>query len=293
MLAAITVTFLTLAITIVAGQMLARIIFHTIPLVGTESSNDPFVEGVRRLIEDALGFLPVYLSLWGWLAFWSKRPFRTLGFERQRPLTRALGGGLVGLVMMGVVMIAIAMLPRTTLAPGTLRTAGLAAIGGSLLTLGGTAIQSSAEEALFRGWLLQSIGARAGPWNGVIVSSLLFGLAHGLNPHVTALGATNLALFGGFLALYALRHGGLWGACAWHTVWNWAESDLFGLSGSGGPLHAALLTSVKPGGPDIFTGGPFGPDGGLIQSAVLLIGVAVLVANQRNSPVGFSNIALV
>jgi membrane protease YdiL (CAAX protease family) len=75
----------------------------------------------------------------------------------------------------------------------------------------------------------------------VIVSSLLFGLAHGLNPHVTALGVINLTLFGGFLALYALREGGLWGACAWHMAWNWTESDLFGLSGSGGPLHAALL----------------------------------------------------
>ena len=53
---------------------------------------------------------------------------------------------------------------------------------------------------------------------------------------------------------------------------------MFGLSGSGGPLHAALLTSVRPGGPDIATGGAFGPDGGLIQLAVLLIGVAVLVS---------------
>ena len=278
MLVAITVTIVTLAVTIVGGQMLARIIFHTIPLAGTESSTDPFVEGIRRLIDDAVGFLPVYLCLWGWLAFWSKRSFRTLGFERQRPAAHALGGGLVGLLMMSIVAIGIAMLPRTALARGTLQTAGLVAIGGSLLMLAGTAIQSSAEEALFRGWLLPSIGLRAGPWIGVTVSSLLFGLAHGLNPHVTALGVINLTLFGGFLALYALREGGLWGACAWHTAWNWTESDLFGLSGSGGPLHGALLTSVKPGGPDVATGGAFGPDGGLIQLAVLLIGVAVLVS---------------
>ena len=277
MLVAITVTIVTLAITIVGGQMLARIIFHTIPLTGTQSSTDPIAEGVGRLIDDAVGFLPVYLCLWGWLAFWSQRSFRTLGFERQRPVAHALGGGLVGLVMMSLVAIGIAMLPRTALARGTLQTAGLVAIGSSLLTLAGTAIQSSAEEALFRGWLLPSIGLRAGPWIGIIVSSLLFGLAHGLNPHVTALGVTSLTLFGGFLALYALREGGLWGACAWHTAWNWTESDLFGPSGSGGPLHAALLTSVRPGGPDIATGGAFGPDGGLIQMAVLLIGVAVLV----------------
>jgi len=56
MLVAITVTIVTLAVTIVGGQMLARIIFHTIPLAGTESSTDPFVEGIRRLIDDAVGF---------------------------------------------------------------------------------------------------------------------------------------------------------------------------------------------------------------------------------------------
>jgi hypothetical protein len=61
------------------------------------------------------------------------------------------------------------------------------------------------------------------------------------------------------------------------------SDHLFGLSGSGGPLHAALLTSVKPGGPDIATGGTFGPDGRLIQLAVLVIGVALIVSSRRMS----------
>ena len=39
----------------------------------------------------------------------------------------------------------------------------------------------------------------------------------------------NLSLFGAFLALYALAEGGLWGACAWHTCWNWTDGHLFGL----------------------------------------------------------------
>ena len=41
-----------------------------------------------------------------------------------------------------------------------------------------------------------------------------------LIPNATALGLLNLSLFGTFLALYALAEGGLWGACAWHTLWN-------------------------------------------------------------------------
>jgi membrane protease YdiL (CAAX protease family) len=281
-LVAIIVTFVILAITIVAGQMFAGIMLHRIAPAGTPTTSDPIVEGTRRLIGNAAGFWPLYLCLWGWLTFWSKRSLRTLGFERQR-VAYTFVGGFVGLLMMTVVAIAIAMLPQTTLARGTWQTAGLAAVCGSCLALGGTAIQSTAEEALFRGWLLPTIGVRIGPWIGVVISSGLFGLAHSLNPNVTALGVTNLILFGGFLALYALRDGGLWGACAWHTAWNWTESDLFGLSGSGGPLRSALLTSVSPHGPVMAAGGAFGPDDGLIQSAVLLIGIAVLVGLRRKA----------
>ena len=108
------------------------------------------------------------------------------------------------------------------------------------------------------------------------VSSLLFGLTHGLNPDATWLGLLNLSLFGAFLALYALAEGGLWGACGWHTLWNWTVSVLFGLRDSDGPLRPALLVCITPRGMDMVTGGAFGPDGGLIETAALLIGIGVV-----------------
>jgi membrane protease YdiL (CAAX protease family) len=120
-------------------------------------------------------------------------------------------------------------------------------------------------------------GLTYGPWVGVAVSSLSFGLAHALNPNATLLGLTNLSLFGAFLALYALAEGGLWGACAWHTLWNWTNSNLFGLPDSGGPPGVALLMSIRPSGMNIITGGAFGPDGGLIETTVLLIGIGAVV----------------
>ena len=164
----------------------------------------------------------------------------------------------MAVVMMSAVAVGLALLPDTALALGQLWTVGLAALGGGLLTLFGTVVQSSGEELLFRGWLLPTIGARYGPRIGVAVSSAFFSLAHGLNPNATALGLLNLSLFGTFLALYALAEGGLWGACAWHTLWNWTDNVLFGLRDSGGPPRPALLVSITPSGPDIVTGGAFG-----------------------------------
>ena len=117
-------------------------------------------------------------------------------------------------------MSGLAAIPGAILAPGQLRGEGLAAVGTALLLLLATGVQSSAEEALFRGWLLPVMGSRYGPWIGILVSSSVFALAHAFSAP-SALGLLNLFLFGTFGATRALTEGGLWGASAWHTVWNW------------------------------------------------------------------------
>jgi membrane protease YdiL (CAAX protease family) len=267
-LVAIAVTFVILVVTIIGGQMLGRLVVRAL---------FPRTD----FLTDILGFLPIYLCLWVWLRLWSKRSFQTLGLEWRHPMAWASRGALVGVIMMTAVALVIAILPGTRIAPGQLRTTGLTALGAGLLALVGTTVQASGEELLFRGWLFATLGARYRPWIAVTVSSLLFGLVHALNPNATLLGMANLTLFGAFLALFALAEGGLWSACAWHTIWNWSESSLFGLRGSGGPVHPALLMSVQPDGPNILTGGLFGPDGGVIQTTVLLMGVAFVAVRLK------------
>jgi uncharacterized protein len=223
-LVAIAVTFVISLATIIGGQMVGRLVVRAgLPGAG--------------FLSDILGFLLIYACLWVWLGLWSKRSFQTLGLERRHPMAWVSRGALVGVIMMTMVAPVIASLSGTAVAPGQVRTTGLTALGGGLLALVGTTVQASGEEVLFRGWLFATLGARYPPSIAVTVSSLLFGLAHVLNPNATLLGLANLTLFGAFLALFALAEGGLWGACAWHTIWNWSESHLFGLRGSGGPAR--------------------------------------------------------
>jgi hypothetical protein len=85
----------------------------------------------------------------------------------------------------------------------------------------------------------------------------------------------NLFLFGAFAAIYALAEGELWGICAWHAVWNWAQGDLLGLPVSGG-VHTGLWVSIHANGPPILTGGTFGPEGGLAATGVLVAGILAL-----------------
>lgn len=249
---------------------------------GTESLTNPLVQGAAQMLFQTIVFVPVYAYVWGWVALFCRRSFRTLGFESDRPVSRAFRGSLVALLMVTVMTLALAMTPGAMLVPGQLQTMGPIALGGGLIGLPAFMVQASAEEVLFRGWLLGAIGARYRPWIGVLASTLLFSLAHAINPDVTILALLNLFLFGLFAAFYALSEGGLWGCCAWHAVWNWLEFDVFGFSWGGG-RRLGLLTYVHMAGPDIVTGGTFGPEGGLLATAVLIISIAVLaVTTQRD-----------
>src|SRR6266478_8774023 len=90
--AAITVVFVVLALALIPGQMLARLVVQMFPS-GIQSIAEPIIQNVAM-------FLPIYLGLWVWLRLLSKRPFWTLGLERQPALLRALRGVLIAGLMM-------------------------------------------------------------------------------------------------------------------------------------------------------------------------------------------------
>jgi membrane protease YdiL (CAAX protease family) len=241
--------------------------------------------GQGLIVEGACGFLAVYLGLLLWLRLRSNRPFWTLGFQNYRLGRSVLGGAVTAGLMMGAA-VGLDILPGASLSPGEIRTTGIAALAIAFLSLVSHILHASAEETLFRGLLLPVIGSRYGAFNGVLVSAFLFSLAHATNvaghPNVALVALLNLFMFGIFAAVYALAEGGLWGTCAWHAVWNWAEGDLLGLPLDGG-VHSGLLVSIRPNGADIFTGGTFGPEGGLAVTGILVAGILFLFNMQERT----------
>lgn len=216
-------------------------------------------------------FAPIFLFLWGWLALFEKRPYWTLGLEPAGAWWKYLRGVLVGLATFGASVGLLGLLGYTAFEAGASQPQGLAALGGVVLVLFGWMVQGAAEELLTRGWLLQVIGARYRPMWGVALSTGLFALFHLCNPNVSLIAMLNLALFGLFAALYALYEGGLWGVFSIHSIWNWAQGNLFGFQVSGMPPVSGSLFDLMETGPDVITGGPFGPEGGLAVTVVLVI----------------------
>lgn len=130
-----------------------------------------------------------------------------------------------------------------------------------------------AEEALFRGYALQTLTRANLAWLGVFLTSVPFAAIHLRNPNVAA-GFTfiNTALAGVWLAVAYLRTRSLWFPLGVHWAWNWALGSLFGLPVSGiSDLAPYPLLRGTDLGPAWLTGGSYGIEGGLACTITLIV----------------------
>lgn len=131
------------------------------------------------------------------------------------------------------------------------------------------------EELLFRGVIFRLIQEWAGMWVALAISAVLFGLAHAANPGATWVSSLAIALEAGVLlgAAFALTRN-LWFPVGLHFAWNFFEGPVYGTQISGGGLRASAITAQVTG-PQIITGGSFGPEAGL--AAVVTCSIAAIV----------------
>lgn len=126
------------------------------------------------------------------------------------------------------------------------------------------------EELLSRGYHLQTIASGLNLFWGVIISSAVFGLLHLGNPNATWVSAAGIFFAGVYLAYGYIRTKQLWLSIGLHIGWNFFEGVVFGFPVSGLDIYA--LTRIKVQGPEIWTGGAFGPEAGLIVLPSLILG---------------------
>ena len=199
-------------------------------------------------------------------------PWRSLGLTLHQNWLRDL---LIGFAI-GFVALAVAV--------------GIAAAGGGLrLSFTGTAtilpvarslvgsafllcVAALAEEALFRGYPLQTFARARLPWVGILVTLLFFAYVHLSNPNVM-LGMTflNTSLAGLWLGIGYLRTRSLWFPLGLHWAWNWALGAFFGLPVSGMDLVSNPLFRGFDTGPEWLTGGNYGVEGGIAGTIALVL----------------------
>ena len=197
-------------------------------------------------------------------------PWRSLGLTLHKGWARDL---LIGCAI-GFAALAVAVGIAT--AAGGLRFS----LGGSLLgmirSLVGFAVllfvAALAEEALFRGYPLQTFTRARLAVFALILTSVPFSMAHLQNPNVIPLWTfANTALAGIWLGVCYLRTRSLWFPLGAHWAWNWALGGVFGLPISGKNLISNPLLEGRDIGPTWLTGGDYGIEGGVACTITLLI----------------------
>lgn len=137
------------------------------------------------------------------------------------------------------------------------------------------------EELLSRGYQILNlteglrypkIGTRGAIIIAVLLTSSLFGFLHASNPNASLISTFNIILAGIVLAVPFILTGRLALSAGLHFSWNFIMGGVLGFPVSGNTIEFTVLR-IQQGGTDLWTGGSFGPEAGLLG----LLGMAIIL----------------
>ncbi len=254
---------------------------------GAESNSDSGPDPVANMVALLLTGLTYVVVTIAAAKFLDRRRFSDYGLVWNTQWRRDLLFGLLlgGLLMGGIFAIELAMGWITiegmfvTLIPFPFFVAFLIFL--VQMTLVGTY-----EELVFRGYQMKNIaeGLNLGPLStktslflAWIVTSILFGLIHAANPGATVGTTLKITLAGFFLALPFLLTGELALSIGVHIAWNFFQGNVFGFPVSGLTFFRTTIFNTVQGGPDLWTGGGFGPEAGLLGFIGIIVGSLAMI----------------
>lgn len=221
-------------------------------------------------------FLAITASIFLARRFLDRRSFASLGLKlKWQAIVDTLAGIAITFVMMGAIYIVM-------WSSGWIKFEGFAwqtqpvgaVVVNTLLIFLAFMLVGWNEELLSRGYHLQNLADGLNLTWGVILSSAVFGVLHLANLNATWLSAVGISLAGFFLAFAYLRTKQLWLSIGLHIGWNFFEGTVFGFPVSGMEFYRLIRHTVS--GPELWTGGAFGPEAGLVVLPALALGVALV-----------------
>lgn len=268
-------------VVIVVGLLLTSAILRLL-LSGGEGGGDSGTDPLKSMVALVItGLIYVVVTIVA-ARLLDRRRFSDYGllWNTQWRLDLLFGLMLGGLLMGGIFVIELAMGWITiegiffTLLPFPFAAA-------FLFFLFQMAMVGTYEELVFRGYQMKNIaeGLNFSPLSGRtalflawILSSVAFGLIHAFNPGATLSTTIRITLAGVFLALPFLLTGELALSVGVHIAWNFFQGNVFGFPVSGLTMFRTTIFNTVQGGPELWTGGDFGPEAGLLGLIAIIAG---------------------
>jgi membrane protease YdiL (CAAX protease family) len=223
----------------------------------------------------------------GWLCvrYLDKLPFRSLGASFTSGwLKHFVVGSGVGAITLSIAVLIAFVFGGLTFIPDTL---DWNSIGRTLiLAFIVFTVSAAAEEALCRGYAMQTFFHSDMKVFGVVFTALLFASGHLGNPNSSALAWLNTFLAGIWFGIAFWKTGDLWFPFGIHLMWNWMQGAFFGIEVSGltSVTSAPLLKEIDRG-PAWLTGESYGIEAGVACTLALILSTLVIYFFPTKKPV--------
>ncbi len=235
----------------------------------------------QMLYFDAVSALTILTAAWLMVRLVDRRPFVSLGFGLGHLSRDLMLGASIGA---GWLFLSIAILwSAGWIAPQP--SAPISWIN-LVWAAGAFAFNTLCQEVLARSYIFQTIQSRAGPLLAIILSAILFSAYHaGAFQGAWLLPAVNVFIAGVVFGAAYYLSGNLWLPIAIHFTWNILVGPVLGLTLSGQSQFNVGWQVFSVHGPTLFTGGPFGIEGGLVVTltSVVCIGLILLLFRRNNT----------
>ena len=139
------------------------------------------------------------------------------------------------------------------------------------------AIGAAWEEALFRGYILQTFARSGFAALAIGLTAVFFGAIHLGNPSAGAISTLNTILAGVWFGIAYLKTRDLWFVWGMHLMWNWMQGAFFGIEVSGITYASPtpLLREIDSG-PAWLTGETYGVEGGIVTTVAIVVSTVVI-----------------
>jgi len=219
---------------------------------------------------DSMILLGAIFSILKWV---DRKQLSDIGFTNLNGNFWDLGFGLIlGAVSMSIIFLVLAFTGQILVESSRFlsRNFSISLLNSLLLFI----LVGFREEIFSRGYCLFALRQMRRLWLAVLLSSLIFALLHLTTPYFNLISFVNILIVGILFSFMVLQTGNLWMSIGYHITWNYFQGSIFGFPVSGQNFMGVYSIQIR--NRNLLTGGLYGPEGGVLTTAVLLMGFVVV-----------------